>query len=252
MLARLKTIYQSFCSTDPVVRHAARHTLLAYVARKWGMRLYNRNLHWLDDDDVYCMWKEFDGEAKYISDRKYVMYSLACSLAHLPGDTVECGVFDGGSSYLICKANARFGESKRHLVFDSFEGLSDPESIDEPTDPNAYQWQKHDLSVSQETVQKNLGQFESVEYFKGWIPDRFDDVAERRFSLVHIDVDLYQPTLDSLKFFYPRLVPGRVILCDDYGSTVCPGAFKACNEFAESIGVPCLSIPTGQGMIWKR
>jgi len=60
---------------------------------------------------------------------------------------------------------------------------------------------------------------------------RFPEVADRRFAFVHIDVDLHQPTKDSVDFFYPRLAAGGVLLCDDYGSTWCPGATRACDEF---------------------
>ena len=48
---------------------------------------------------------------------------------------------------------------------------------------------------------------------------------------VHVDVDLYQPTRDSIDFFYPRLNPGGLFVCDDYGFTTCPGATKAIDDF---------------------
>ena len=48
-----------------------------------------------------------------------------------------------------------------------------------------------------------------------------------KFSFVHIDVDLYQPTLDCLEFFFPKLVSGGIIVCDDYNSSQFPGAKNA-------------------------
>ncbi|HBH79257.1 MAG TPA: hypothetical protein DDY39_05465, partial [Nitrospira sp.] len=71
--------------------------------------------------------------------------------------------------------------------------------------------------------------------YKGWIPDRFPEVKERRFAFVHIDVDLYQPIMDSLKFFFPRLLPGGIIVVDDYGYSIFPGAKKAVDEFRSGI-----------------
>jgi hypothetical protein len=68
---------------------------------------------------------------------------------------------------------------------------------------------------------------------------------------VHIDVDLYQPTRDSLAFFYPRLVKGGVIVMDDYGFKTCPGATRAAEELATAQGVGILHLPTGQGVITK-
>jgi hypothetical protein len=78
-------------------------------------------------------------------------------------------------------------------------------------------------------------------------------VEDRRFKLVHIDVDLYQPTRDSVEFFYPRMVPGGVILCDDYGSTRCPGARRAMDEFFfEKPEGPVVDLLNGQGLAIKR
>ena len=55
----------------------------------------------------------------------------------------------------------------------------------------------------------NLFQYIKVGYKK------FYKVKNKKFSLIHIDVDLYKPTFDSLSFFYPKLCKGGVILCDD-------------------------------------
>ena len=80
--------------------------------------------------------------------------------------------------------------------------------------------------IALETVQTNLKQFGFIRYYKGWIPDRLDEVKERTFSFVHIDVDLYQPTFDSFKFFYPRLLKNGIMVFDDYGCMRFPGAKK--------------------------
>src|SRR5712691_1506922 len=57
-------------------------------------------------------------------DRKYVLAELLKLTDQVPGDTAECGVFEGASSYFICRHIA--GTEKKHHVFDSFEGLSQP------------------------------------------------------------------------------------------------------------------------------
>ena len=72
-----------------------------------------------------------------------------------------------------------------------------------------------------------------------------------KFSFVHIDVDLYEPTHDSLSFFYERLVPGGIIVCDDYGSEACPGAYKACNDFIADKPEEIVHLTGGQGVIVK-
>lgn len=88
--------------------------------------------------------------------------------------------------------------------------------------------------------------------YKGWIPEKFHEVEDKEFSLVHIDVDLHDPTLASLEFFWPRLNAGGMIVCDDYGSEACPGAKKAMDDFAAKYGFSVVHLTTGQGFITKR
>ena len=102
-------------------------------------------------------------------------------------------------------------------------------------------------------TKKNLRMYEDrCRYYKGWIPARFAEVSDRKFSFVHIDVDLYQPTRDTLDFFYERVSPGGVIVCDDYGSVLCPGARKALDEFMSDKPESLFHIPTGQSLVVKR
>ena len=84
---------------------------------------------------------------------------------------------------------------------------------------------------------------------KGWIPSRFDEVSHRRFAFVHIDVDLYEPTRDSIAFFYSRLSEGGILLIDDYGFSTCPGATRAVDEAGLSHTMIALS--DGGGFLIK-
>jgi hypothetical protein len=111
---------------------------------------------------------------------------------------------------------------------------------------------KGSLSSGESEIRENLKEFQNVRYYPGWIPDRFSEVADRKFRFVHVDVDLYRPTKDSLEFFYGRLVPGGVIICDDYGFDTCPGARKAVDEFVAEHGLEILDLPSGQGVIMTR
>ena len=220
--------------------------LMEFITRKLGYRLYNHSLYWYEDDEFRTVWKNFVDGRRTIPERRFTLYSIAKSVASIPeGDTCECGTFRGGSSHLIMSAT-----NSTHHIFDSFEGLSHPGELDVPVLSHAYSWKKADLACSMQVVDANLKQFKGrYHLYKGWIPERFSEVQDKKFKLVHIDVDLYDPTKDTLVFFAQKMVQGGIIICDDYGSTICPGAKQACDEVAASLGKTVISLTTGQGLL---
>ena len=238
--------------TNPKQRYDTQFTLLSRLASQWRFQIYNRHSMWLDDEEFWSLYHGCPYLRNQRPDRKFALWSLARNARDIRGDTAECGVLEGASSYLICEV-FKNASGHCHHVFDSFQGLSNPTPADEPISQIAPRWQASDLSVPLDTVKKNLSQFKSVHYYPGWIPQRFEEVANVQFSFVHIDVDLYQPTKDSLEFFYPRLTVGGILLCDDYGSHQCAGAKQAFDEFASTRAAgTVVHLPTQQGFIVKR
>ena len=99
-------------------------------------------------------------------------YSSAMSVRHIGGETAECGVLDGATSYLILSANQ--GTDKHHFMFDSWQGLSEPNNIDKKIpDDSAFKWKAGDLSVQLEACETNLSAFSNKSFHKGWIPSEF-------------------------------------------------------------------------------
>ena len=154
----------------------------------------------------------------------------------IEGDFVECGCWRGHSTYMISKLLQSAGFKGTLHVFDSFEGgLSDKTHRDKNL---RYQLtQKEDLNEkfsvasTMEEVQHNLKDFPFVKLYKGWIPERFPEVNNKNFAFVHIDVDLYQPTKDTLDFFFPRLNKSGCIVIDDYGLCQFDGCQEAVDEY---------------------
>ncbi len=164
-------------------------------------------------------------------------------LPPVAGDLAECGVFEGATAYRLCRF-ARDHGRKVHL-FDSFQGLSAPQQNDGTFCGAGY------LSAPEAKVRANLREFDCFEIFPGWIPEGFAKVKDRKYAFIHIDVDLEQPTFDSLAFFYPRLSVGGVIILDDHGYDTCPGARKAALDFMADKPEPVIDLSTGQGLIIK-
>ncbi|MGE4158981.1 MAG: TylF/MycF/NovP-related O-methyltransferase [Planctomycetota bacterium] len=213
----------------------------------WLVPEYRFKWPWMDwwHDASFKRYLEKFGEDRvHNADRRWMLGQLLRLVTDVPGDTVECGVYKGSSSWLICRANAGMS-GRHHHIFDSFQGISEPD----PSDGD--HWTRGDLSCSEETVRKALEEFRDFTLYPGWIPDRFHEIANRSFSFVHIDVDLLQPTKDSLEFFFPRLSPGGILLCDDYGVTTCPGATKALNDYFQGRSEKPISLSGGGGYVIK-
>lgn len=220
------------------------------LAEKLSRTIYSRYKFsefgrlYLHDNDFIRYYESFEGKDNYHSlDRKYALEQIMKLVSSVKGDTAECGAFKGASSFLICRSIV--GSQKKHHIFDSFEGLSLPGNED-----SSY-WKKGDLASNETIIQESLKDFDFVVYYKGWIPEKFHEVSKLRFSFVHLDVDLYKPTLDSLIFFYDRMSPGGIILCDDYGFTTCPGAKKAMDLFFYDKPEQIVCLPTGQGFVMR-
>ena len=248
IVVALKLLYSSLLG-GAVARYEAKHELLSGLAGFLGFRLYNKNLRWLHDQEYLTVWGRFSESNHKIHERRFTLYNLAKIVRSLPGDSVECGVYHGAGSFLILSALEGDGV---HHIFDSFEGLSQPESEDVPAASRTQAWAMNDLSVAEEVVLRNLNVYaRRVKLYKGWIPERFADVEKCRFRFVHIDVDLYQPTKDALEFFYQRMVRGGVIVCDDFGFDTCPGAYKAFVEFLADKQESVIHLTTGTGFVVK-
>ncbi len=232
-----------------LLTHGIRFTALRFVAAALcpGFRM-RYPAEWMADEN-FNAYLRLVGEAAPIKSisvsRHWMLYQLLRLTENVPGDTAECGVFRGAGSYLIVAFSERSGGAKSHHLFNSFEGLSEPKGCD------GLLWRQGDFSAAPDSAMKLLARFSNVQSHRGWIPSRFHEVSERSFSFVHIDVDLYEPTRDSIEFFYPRLSPGAVLVCDDFGMTTCPGATKAIEEFLRGKPEKMIFLPDGGGFFIK-
>jgi hypothetical protein len=178
-------------------------------------------------------------------ERKFTVYNLVNSVYWLGGDIAECGVYNGGTAYFMALAVERAAGKRDIHLFDSFEGLSRPGALD------GDYWHQGDLACAEDAARRNLAGFTDMHFHPGWIPARFHSVSDREFCFVHIDVDIWQPTKESIEFFYPRLRPGGMLVCDDYGFDSCPGARRAMDDFFAERAERIIHLPTGQGLVIK-
>ncbi|MFH1605233.1 MAG: TylF/MycF/NovP-related O-methyltransferase [Pseudomonadota bacterium] len=179
--------------------------------------------------------------------------------AKVVGDVAECGCARGLSFLQLCmsfKPDHPDWTGEGFHVFDSFEGLSEPSEKDIGLDASgpdaaliAANMAPGRFAVPFELVRDNIHRhFPRVALHPGWIPSAFPAVAGRAFCFVHLDVDLYQPTLDSLVYLFPRLAEGGAIITDDYNW---PGARAAFDEFCAAHRLHLHTTDTSQAFVLK-
>lgn len=150
---------------------------------------------------------------------------LAIDCNQLPeGDVAEVGVYKGGSARML----ADFMPECTIYLFDTFDGMPQTNEFD-----NMHR--KGDFAdTSFELVCQLFLDSPNVEVYKGCFPEQNSEiVVDKKFRLVHLDVDIYDSHVACLEFFQPRMVKGGVIVCDDYNAPTCHGAKKAIDEFAK-------------------
>jgi macrocin-O-methyltransferase TylF-like protien len=163
-------------------------------------------------------------------DALYVFWQVIHNLAGVSGEIAEIGSYRGGSAYFIASVcAAAIGADVPFHVFDTFEGH--PEGAISDRDPDQEAGFFNATSV--DDVREYLSPFASVHVRKGDILTVLPGLDDARYRLVHIDTDLYLPTIRCLEYFGPRLSSTGVFVLDDYGSRKCEGVRTAVSEYLE-------------------
>ncbi|MER8403023.1 TylF/MycF/NovP-related O-methyltransferase [Mesorhizobium sp. M0306] len=250
----------------------ARWERLRVLTRKVGRQsditfqeLVKRNCHLLPGAEYSLIFEEARQATSLEDDnrnqtRKFLrqagLYHCLRSVlgSGLEGDFAECGSFRGQAAYLIARLMELHNRRGELHIFDSFAGLSQfvkADNVGLQRDKQQTDRMRAHFAFPEEVLCRNLARFDIIRVHAGWIPERFPEVADRRFALTHIDVDLYEPTLQSLRFFYPRTVPGGWLIVDDYNSVSFPGAKAAVDEFLKD-ETPCCALPQQVGAFLIR
>lgn len=193
-----------------------------------------------------------EGRTMLEYDRLYTLWQCI-AIAPINTNMMEVGVYKGGSTKFISEADLMInGESRGTMIhsIDTFKGhVSVVKGID-----GDHEEGKGFADVDFKDVAVYLKNQPNVTLVKGDIEDVAVDLGDDMdLGFVHVDVDVYLATLFSLKYAAKRLVPGGIIVVDDYGFTTCKGAKQAVSEFLKSSkDFKMFHLLTGQCVIWKE
>lgn len=144
----------------------------------------------------------------------------------LDGEVAELGVYKGKFASEI---NKLFPDKKLYL-FDTFEGFYDEDLEIERNHGYSKAKEGNFSDTNVELVKDRLLYQEQAVFIKGHFPESIKEDLPS-FCFVSLDTDLYKPTYEGLKIFYPKLVKGGMIIVHDYNSSQFPGVKKAVKEY---------------------
>lgn len=224
-----------------------------YVNEFYG-RGAQKLLSGLDDEEFFPLAREvWEHDRTYLYyNRLYTLYQAVRNIARqFPSGelhVLEVGAYQGGSAYFLAQVLERYTTDRVRLTaVDTFEGHSEQ---DLPTGKEGAHTLDKFKQTSAEDVREYLSRFSFVDVVQG----RIQDVAptlEGEIQLLHLDVDLYEPTRFGLELASELLPVGGIAVADDYGFTTCPGVKKAIDEFIESQGERFVlqRLDSGQGLL---
>ncbi len=158
----------------------------------------------------------------------------------LRGDFVECGVNRGGTSRAVMDF-VNFGSlaDRRFFLLDTYRGSEQAAAVNQ-----------NDYAECYEDVVKTFSLFPNVSIIRGRVPDTLLRVDSQKVCYLCIDMNHADPEIAALRFFWDKLVPGAIVLLDDYAYSESYRAQKeAFDALGRELGFSVLTMPTGQGMI---
>lgn len=201
--------------------------LLAYAAGKatgsWG----HAEIHW----------------------RAHVVCWAARHAGHLRGDFVECGVNRGGLARTVIEyLGPDTFAARRFYLLDTFHGLVESQLS---TEDRAAGRRAGGYDECYDAVVATFRPFPFVTIIRGAVPDTLPAVVSERIAFASIDMNCVPPEIAAAEWIWPRLVPGAIVVLDDYNFVAHEPQRRAFDRFAQERGVSVLPMPTGQGLLIK-
>lgn len=165
---------------------------------------------------------------------------------NINGAVAECGVFRGDSAKYL---NMFFSDRKLYLC-DTYEGF-DIDDLQDEKENNRGSFQESRFldkfffaGTSVELVMSKMPNKKQIVIKKGYFPSTMINVDEQ-FAFVNLDMDLYIPMLEGLKYFWSKINPGGCILLHDYFSKDFERVQDAVRDFEKTIGKSVVKLPIG-------
>ena len=205
--------------------------------------VWRRNLSFLDDQALMqSLARNAEGMIeRAIVWRNAVLLWAARNGLRREGDFVECGVWRGTTVRVVCDAIDFKATGKHYWLYDVFD------------------WREGDLHHKLEGLDATLhdkvvarfADLPTVHVVKGYVPGSFAQGTPEKIALMHLDMNNAPAEIGALEHLWDRVVPGGIVVLDDYGWDNYRPQKLAEDEFFGRRGYQVLELPTGQGMVIK-
>jgi len=230
---------------DPVEFNRGIDTLVDAARMKSGwfagdnLIAFGRNLGFLDDE---AFRKAYGTHAKTPSERgiiwrTHVVVWAARQAARLEGGFVECGAYKGTTARIMADVVDLTG--REVFLYDLFEHDSTMEHHAMP---------EHGPGLF-EFVQSRFAAEPNIKVIRGFVPESFEQGVPDKVAFAHIDMNNATAEIAALDALEPRLVPGAMIVLDDFGAFPYRAQHVAETKWFGDRGRFVLELPTSQGLV---
>lgn len=175
-------------------------------------------------------------------------YELYKSIIHLPGSIVECGVFKGISLIRFCTFREILESpySRKVIAFDAFGKFPRQVNAEDRSFAERFE-EEAGTGISIGELKKIFSHkgFQNYELVRGdigkTVPDYVRSHPELKIALLHVDVDVYEPSAVILDHLFDRIVRGGLAIFDDFGTVA--GETRAIDEFFQGRDVVLEKLP---------
>ena len=180
--------------------------------------------------------------------RCFELWHLMSQLRHVEGDIVEVGVWRGGTGCLLGARAKQLGMKTTIHLCDTFEGVVKTGEHDDH-----YSGGEHaDTSEAQVRDLARRLELENLEIHRGIFPDDAPaKLAERRYRLCHIDVDVYQSGKEVFEWVWNRMPAGGIVVFDDFGFSSTRGITQLVHELEDAKDRVVLQNLNGHAVVVK-
>lgn len=188
--------------------------------------------------------------------RVHIGLWAALTASKLAGDFVECGVNRGFLSSAIMDFLDWDSLNRTFYLLDTFEGLdfryvSEEDFKYGARERNTIMLESGFYVRSVESVKANFSQWKNTRIIQGTIPETLNQVETQNVAFLHLDMNCSPPEIAAIDFFWNRLLPGAIVLLDDYAFIGHKPQKSAMDAFVQAKNISIASLPTGQGLFIK-